>query len=103
VVKDHVLPNAFPGILTGTILGMSRAIGEAAPLVMFGAILLVSQNPELLTRFTVMPMQIFGWTEEAGEPWKYNAAMASIVLLLTLLALNAVAILLRTRTQKRLS
>jgi phosphate ABC transporter permease subunit PstA len=103
VVWHHVLPNAFPGILTGTILGMSRAIGEAAPLVMFGAILLVSQNPELLTRFTVMPMQIFGWTEEAGEAWKYNAAMASAVLLLTLLGLNAVAIVLRARTQQRLS
>lgn len=109
VTWHQVLPMARPGILTGSILGISRAIGEAAPLVLFGALLFVNQTPTLFSRFTILPLQIFDW---AGRPpvaldhqpvdiWRYNAAMASIVLLVMLLALNAVAIYLRNRTQRQ--
>jgi len=96
-----VLPGAMPGILTGTILALARALGEAAPLVLFGALLHVSQTPTLFSRFTVMPMQIFGWADDPDRVWEFNAALASVLLLLTLLALNAVAIYLRQRTVKR--
>lgn len=101
VVAHHVLPNALPGILTGTILAMSRAIGEAAPLVFFGALLYKADPPTLFSDFTVLPMQIFGWTsrEELDPDFRLNAAMASLVLMVTLLALNAVAIFLRQRGQ----
>ncbi len=105
-----VLPMALPGILTGTILSLSRAIGEAAPLILFGALLYVDQAPSLFGRFTVLPMQIFSWAGrppitmpngESIDAWKGNAAMASVVLLLALLTMNSIAIYLRNRTQGR--
>src|SRR5262249_8288354 len=103
----HVLPLARPGILTGTILSLSRAVGEAAPLVLFGALLFVNENPSLFSRFTILPMQIFGWADlpaevvggERVEIWRYNAAMASLLLLAVLLALNAGAVGVRSRAQ----
>ncbi len=104
-----VLPMASPGIFTGTILALSRAIGEAAPLVLFGALLFVDQNPSLFSRFTVLPMQIFGWADrpaveiegsESVEIWQANAAMASVILLVVLISLNGVAIWLRSRAQR---
>jgi phosphate transport system permease protein len=109
VIWHQVLPLARPGILTGTILALSRAIGEAAPLVLFGALLYVDQDPSLFSRFTILPMQIFGWADrpaitmqgQAVEIWRYNAALASVILLIMLLALNAVAIYLRNRAQRR--
>jgi phosphate transport system permease protein len=105
-----VLPMARPGILTGTILSLSRAIGEAAPLVLFGALLFVNQDPSLFSRFTVLPMQIFGWADqpaitidgESIDIWRYNAALASVVLLVLLLTMNGLAIYLRNRAQKRM-
>ncbi|MCI0379460.1 MAG: phosphate ABC transporter permease PstA, partial [Gemmataceae bacterium] len=110
VIWHNVLPMARPGILTGTILSLSRAIGEAAPLILFGALLFVNQDPSLFTRFTILPMQIFGWADrpavtvdgETIEIWKYNAAMAIVVLMVMLLAMNAVAIVLRNRAQRRM-
>jgi phosphate transport system permease protein len=99
-IWHHVLPSARPGILTGTILALSRAMGEAAPLVLFGALLFVPDAPSLLSRFTVMPMQIFGWTDRPQELWRYNAALASVILMVMLLFLNAVAIYLRQRAQR---
>jgi phosphate transport system permease protein len=105
-----VLPMSLPGILTGTILALSRAIGEAAPLLLFGAIMYVDQEPSLFSRFTVLPMQIFGWARRfpittpdgtSIDAWRNNAAMASVVLLVTLLAMNALAIYLRNRAQRR--
>jgi phosphate transport system permease protein len=105
-----VLPMSLPGILTGTILSLARAIGEAAPLVLFGALLFVNQEPSLFSRFTILPMQIFGWADrppitladgESVDAWKGNAAMASVILLVTLLAMNAIAIYLRNRAQRR--
>lgn len=105
----QVLPLSWPGIMTGTILSLSRAIGEAAPLVLFGALLFVNQTPGLFSRFTVLPMQIFGWADRPQEMlngraidiWRANAAMGCIVLLITLLGLNAIAIVLRNRAQKK--
>ncbi|MFO0865494.1 MAG: phosphate ABC transporter permease PstA [Gemmataceae bacterium] len=109
-IWHQVLPLAWPGILTGTILSLSRAIGEAAPLVLFGANLFVDQTPGLFSRFTVMPMQIFGWADRPAEivngqtveVWQHNAALASLVLLVMLLGLNAIAIWMRNRAQQRL-
>ena len=109
VTWHQVLPMAKPGILTGTILALSRAIGEAAPLVLFGALQFVDQEPTLLSRFTVLPMQIFGWSERPpidvpgyAEPVNVGhsiAALASVLLLVVLLSLNALAIYLRNRAQ----
>jgi len=107
----QVLPLAWPGIMTGTILSLSRAIGEAAPLVLFGALLYVNQTPGLFTRFTVLPMQIFGWADRPDQMldgrtidiWRANAAMGCIVLLITLLGLNAIAIVMRNRAQKKVT
>jgi phosphate transport system permease protein len=105
-----VLPMSLPGILTGTILSLSRAIGEAAPLLLFGAIMYVAEEPSPFSRFTILPMTIFGWARrpptvlpdgDVIEAWRNNAAMASVILLTALLALNALAIYLRNRTQKR--
>lgn len=95
-----VLPSAKPGILTGVILALCRAIGEAAPLLLFGALLFVNHNPSLFGRFTVLPMQIYGWSERAQEAWRYNAALASAVLVGSLLLLNGAAIYLRHRARK---
>jgi phosphate transport system permease protein len=100
VVAHHVLPGAAPGIMTGTILALSRAIGEAAPLVMFGALLFVDYTPGLFSRFTILPMQIFGWTDRPKDAWKFNAGAASLLLLITLLLINAVAIYFRQRAQR---
>ncbi len=100
VIWRLVLPNSLAGILTGTILALSRAIGEAAPLVFFGALLYKTDPPGLFTDFTVLPMQIFGWTSKPELLWRDNAGMASLVLLVTLLLLNAVAIVVRQRAQR---
>jgi phosphate transport system permease protein len=106
VIRRNVLPMASPGILTGTILAVSRAIGEAAPLVMFGALLDVTQAPGLFNRFTAMPLQIFAWAERppihGAEAWQYNAAVTSLLLMILLLGLNAVAIVLRNRAQRHM-
>jgi phosphate transport system permease protein len=97
-----VLPSALPGTLTGIILAMCRALGEAAPLVMFGALLYVNQDPGLFNRFTVMPLQIFNWSDRPADAWRYNAALASAVLVITLLLLNGAAIYLRQRAQRHM-
>jgi phosphate transport system permease protein len=93
----HVLPNALPGILTGTILAVSRAIGETAPLVVVGASTAISFDPDLFSRFTTLPIQIYQWTARPQEEWRHLAAAAILVLLVLLLSLNTTAILLRNR------
>jgi phosphate transport system permease protein len=101
-VWHHVLPYAFPGILTGNILAASRAIGETAPLITLGALTFVPFVPENpLDRFTVLPIQIFNWTSKPQAEFHELAAGGIIVLLVILLALNSVAIVLRQRLQKR--
>ena len=98
----HVLPYAFPGVLTGNILAASRAIGETAPLITLGALTYVPFVPENpLDRFTVLPIQIFNWTSKPQAEFHDLAAAGIIVLLLVLLTLNSVAIVLRQRMRKR--
>ena len=98
----HVLPYAFPGVLTGNILAASRAIGETAPLITLGALTFVPFVPENpLDRFTVLPIQIFNWTSKPQAEFHDLAAAGILVLLLVLLTLNSVAIVLRQRMRKR--
>jgi phosphate transport system permease protein len=98
-----VLPQAFPGILTGVILAVSRAIGETAPLIVMGALTFVPFSPDgLFSRFTVLPIQIFNWVSRPQEEFHGTAAAGIIVLLILLLSMNAVAIFLRNTFQKRL-
>ena len=101
-ISHHVLPMAFPGILTGIILAISRAIGETAPLIMIGALTFVTYPPDgLLSRFTVLPIQIFNWVGQPQKEFHTNAAAGIVVLLAVTLLLNALAIFLRNRYQKQ--
>ncbi len=101
-VWSHVLPNSLPGILTGSILAMSRAVGETAPLIIVGASTFISVDPDgPFSKFTALPIQIYQWTSRAQAEFHNIAAAAILVLLVLLLTLNATAILLRTRFQRR--
>lgn len=101
-LRDQVLPVAFPGILTGVILTVSRAIGEAAPLIMIGALTYVAFLPDsILSPFTTLPIQIFNWVSRPQKAFHANAAAGIIVLLAITLTLNALSILLRSRFEKR--
>jgi phosphate transport system permease protein len=101
-IRRQVLPGAIPGIATGTILALSRAIGEAAPLVLLGALTFITFNPEGLdSAFTVLPIQIFNWISRPQEEFKTLAAAAIVVLLVILLIMNTAAILLRNRYQRK--
>ena len=98
-----VLPQAFSGILTGVILAVSRAIGETAPLIVMGALTFVPFAPDgPMSRFTVLPIQIFNWVSRPQEGFHEAAAAGIIVLLVLLLTMNAVAVLLRNKFQKRM-
>lgn len=100
-VAKQVLPAATPGIATGSILGVSRALGESAPLIMLGALAYVSENPTSFSDYyTVIPLAIFKYATEAQPEFQNAAAAAIIVLLVLMFALNAVAILIRDRTRK---
>jgi len=99
-VYRQVLPAARPGIATGSILGVSRALGESAPLILLGALAYVSYNPTGFdSDFTVLPLLIFKWSTEVQEEFRGLAAAAIIVLLLLLFALNLVAIIIRDRSR----
>jgi len=101
-VWHHVLPNAMPGILTGTILAISRAIGETAPLVVIGASTAISFDPTSpFSKFTTLPIQIYQWTARPQTEFRAIAAAAILVLLAMLLTLNATAILLRNRFSRK--
>jgi phosphate transport system permease protein len=101
-VWSHVLPNAMPGILTGTILAISRAIGETAPLVVVGASTAISFDPDSpFAKFTTLPIQIYQWTSRPQEEFRALAAASILVLLVLLLSLNASAVLLRNRFSRR--
>lgn len=98
----QTLPSAVPGIATGSILALSRALGEAAPLLILGALVFVSFDPNgLLSGYTTLPIQIFNWTGRPQEEFHILAAAASILLLALLLLMNLVAIVIRNRFQKR--
>ena len=102
VVFHHVLPLALPGILTGTIIGMARALGETAPLLMIGMRAFVSTPPRGLTDpATVLPVQIFLWSDEVDRGFVERTSAAIIVLLVFLLVMNGIAIHLRNRFEKR--
>jgi len=101
-VWSHVLPNSIPGILTGTILAISRALGETAPLVVIGASTVIFFDPEnAFSKFTTLPIQIYQWTSRPQDEFQFLAAAAIIVLLVILLSLNATAIILRNRFSRR--
>jgi phosphate transport system permease protein len=101
-IWHHVLPNALPGILTGSILAVSRAIGETAPLIVVGASTFISIDPEgPFSKFTALPIQIYQWTTRAQTEFHSIAAAAIIVLLVLLLTLNATAVVIRNRVQRK--
>jgi phosphate transport system permease protein len=116
VTRDHVLPAASPGIITGVIIGISRALGETAPLITIGALTFIAFLPTapvqstfpfinmrwLSDGFTVLPIQAFNWVSRPGNDFQANAAAASVVLLAITLGLNGVAIWLRARLRRRL-
>jgi len=116
VTRDHVLPAAIPGVLTGVIIGISRALGETAPLITIGALTFIAFLPSspitsefpfisfqwLFDGFTVLPIQAFNWVSRPGSDFHANAAAAGIVLLLLTLGLNAIAIYTRYRLRKKL-
>ena len=102
VIWHMVIPQAFPGILTGVILAVSRAIGETAPLIAMGALTFVPFTPDSpFSRFTVLPIQIFNWTSRPQEGFRETAAAGIIVLLVILLVMNAGAVILRNRFQNK--
>jgi phosphate transport system permease protein len=102
MIRGQLLPAAAPSILTGTILALSRAIGESAPLITIGALTFIAFLPEGPTSpFTVLPIQIFNWVSRPQVAFQENAAAGIIVLLVVLLAMNATAVLLRNKYQRR--
>jgi phosphate transport system permease protein len=101
-VWHHTLPDAMPGILTGVILGLSRAIGEAAPLITIGALTYLNFVPHTpMDTFTAMPIQIFNWTSRPRVEFQQVAAAGIILLLGMLLVMNAIAVFMRNRYEKR--
>lgn len=104
VARDHVIPAAMPGILTGIILSISRAMGETAPLLVVGAAAYVTFNPiGLMSKYTVLPVQIYEWSRRPQQEFQDLAAAAIIVLLILLLILNATAIYFRQRFAKKVT
>jgi len=102
VIKGVVLPSALPGILTGTILAMSRAIGEAAPVLAISALVYLTFIPSHpMERFTVLPIQIYNWVSRPQDEFRGLAAAGIIVLLVILLSMNAIAVFLRNKYQIR--
>ena len=116
VTRYHVLPYSLAGILTGVIIGLSRAIGETAPIITIGALTFIAFLPPapvqsdfpflsfdwLMSPFTVMPIQMFNWISRPDADFHVNAAAAGVVLVAMTLAMNAVAIALRYRARKRI-
>jgi phosphate transport system permease protein len=101
-IRKQVLPAAIPGIATGTILAVSRAIGETAPLIVLGGAVFVTDFPDGLgSSFTALPLQIFNWISQPQDEFKALAAAGMIVLLVILLAMNSVAVWLRNRYEQK--
>ena len=101
-VWKQILPAAVPGTATGSILALSRAIGEAAPLLLLGALSYITFNPDgVLSQFTVLPVQIYGFIKQSREEFVPLASAAIVVLLVILLAMNSFAIYIRNKYQKR--
>lgn len=101
-IWNQVLPMAMPGVLTGLILALSRAIGETAPLITIGALTYIPFAPDgVWSKFTVLPIQVFNWVSRPQPEFKANAAAAILVLMVLLLSMNAIAIVVRDRHQRR--
>ena len=101
-IWNQVLPMALPGVLTGLILALSRAIGETAPLITIGALTYIPFAPDSVwSKFTVLPIQIFNWVSRPQAEFKANSAAGILVLLALLLSMNAIAIVVRDRQQRR--
>lgn len=101
-VSRQVLPQAVPGIATGSIIALSRAIGEAAPLLLLGGVTFVTFVPDsVFDRYTVLPIQIFNWTSEPREEFRILASATIVILLVLLLSMNSLAIYIRNRYGKR--
>jgi phosphate transport system permease protein len=100
-VRHHVIPNAVPGILTGSILALSRAIGETAPILFIGAVFAKSAPSSVFDNFLALPMTIFYWTRHPKEEFHELAAATIIVLLIILFSMNLIAIIIRHRAQAR--
>ena len=101
-VWRQTLPSAIPGIATGSILALSRALGEAAPLLLLGGLVFVTYDPNgLMSGFTVLPIQIFNWASQSQLAFQQVASAAIILLLALLLLMNTIAIIIRNRYQKR--
>ena len=101
-IYAHVLPAAFPGILTGIILALSRAIGETAPLIMIGALTYVAFVPDgPMDDFTALPIQIFNWASRPQQQFHELAAAGILVLLFVLLLMNSIAVIIRHRLEKK--
>lgn len=101
-IWNQVLPVALPGMLTGIILALSRAVGETAPLIMIGALTYVPFAPDgVLSPFTVLPIQIFNWVSRPQAEFVRNSAAGIIVLMTVLLAMNGIAVWIRDRAQAR--
>jgi phosphate transport system permease protein len=100
VVRGQVLPAAIPGMMTGTILALSRAIGETAPLITLGAFTYLAFDPTPFSEFTAMPIQILNWIVRPQADFARLAAAASIVLIVMLLSMNAVAVFVRNRARR---
>lgn len=117
VTRDHVLPYSIPGIATGVIIGLARAIGETAPLITIGALTFIAYLPDLpvtsqppfinfnwlWSGFTVLPIQMFNWVSRPGTAFHANAAAAGVVIVALTLAMNGFAIWLRYRLRKRIN
>jgi phosphate transport system permease protein len=102
MVTHHVLPLALPGILTGTIIGMARALGESAPLLMIGMVAFIVDIPGGLTdSATVLPVQIFLWADSPERAFVERTSAATIVLLAFLIVMNATAVILRKKFERR--
>ncbi|WP_394334878.1 phosphate ABC transporter permease PstA [Methanonatronarchaeum thermophilum] len=101
-IRNVVLPKALPGIMTGTILSLSRAVGETAPLIMIGAATSMFTTPDgLFSQFSALPLQIYGWIQEPVEAFQNEIAAAGIILLLALLlTMNSIAVLIRNRYER---
>lgn len=101
-ISRVVLPAAIPGILTGSILALSRAIGETAPLVVIGIPVIVHFLPDsLLSEFTALPLQIYDWAKRPQEEFQHVAAAGIIVLMMVLILMNSIAVYIRNKFQKR--
>jgi phosphate transport system permease protein len=101
VIWRQVLPAAIPGMATGSILALSRAVGETAPLIMVGAIVYVAFDPTIFGAYTALPVQIYNWTKQSDPTFQTLAAAGAIVLLAIVLSMNALAIFLRNRYRRQ--